>query len=55
MSDNQNVSFIACSNALERLRSRGIEPKIIAHTRTGGTAIDQIVKRLQQGWVYIKV
>lgn len=55
MEHYQNVTFIACNNAIERLRSQGIEPKLIAHTRTGVTAVDQIVKRLQQGWVYIKV
>ena len=55
MSKHDNISFIACSNAIEKLRLQGIEPRMIAHTRTGGTAIEQIVKRLQQGWVYIKV
>lgn len=55
MASNDNVSFIACSNALEKLRLRGIEPRLIADTHTGTTAIEQIVKRLQQGWVYVKV
>jgi uncharacterized protein len=50
-----NVSFIACSNAMEKLRLKGIEPDLIADTKTGVTAIDQIVKRLQEGWVYLKV
>ena len=50
-----NVSFIACSNALEKLRVQGIEPKLIAQTKTGVTAVEQIVKRLQEGWVYVKV
>lgn len=51
----QNVTFIACNNAIDRLRLQGIEPRFITHTRTGVTAVDQIVKRLQQGWVYLKV
>jgi len=50
-----NVSFIACSNALERLRLQGIEPHLIKRTKTGVTAVEQIIKRLQQGWVYMKV
>ncbi len=50
-----NVSFIACTNAIERLRLKGIEPDLIAETKTGVTAIEQIVKRLQDGWVYLKV
>ncbi|MCW8955961.1 MAG: hypothetical protein OQL09_03695 [Gammaproteobacteria bacterium] len=55
MKNYQNVTFIACNNAIDRLRLQGIEPRLITHTRTGVTAVDQIVKRLQQGWVYLKV
>lgn len=55
MARYQNVTFIACNNAIDRLRLQGIEPKLIAHTRAGVTAVDQIVKRLQEGWIYIKV
>lgn len=51
----ENVSFIACSNTIEKLQTQGIEPRIIAHTKTGRTAVDQIVRRLQQGWIYVKV
>jgi len=51
----QNVTFIACNNAVDRLRLQGIEPRLIPRTRTNVTAVDQIVKRLQQGWVYLKV
>ena len=52
---HSNVSFIACSNALDRLKQQGIEPRLISHVKTGSTAIDQIIKRLQQGWVYVRV
>lgn len=55
MTSNNNVSFIACSNGLQRLRDQGIEPRLIADTKTGVTAVEQIVKRLQEGWVYVKV
>ena len=50
-----NVSFIACTNAIDKMRLKGIEPDLISDTKTGVTAIEQIVKRLQDGWVYIKV
>ncbi len=55
MKHYDNVSFIACSNALERLRLQGIQPHLIQQTKTGVTAVEQIIKRLQQGWVYMKV
>ncbi len=55
MQNYSNVSFIACSNALDRLRLQGIKPHLITNTKTGVTAVEQIIKRLQQGWVYMKV
>ncbi len=51
----ENVSFIACSSALDRLKVQGIEPRLISQAKTGVTAVEQIVKRLQEGWVYVKV
>ena len=50
-----NVKFIACANAIERLRERGIEPKLIDAVRQGTTALDQVVKRMNEGWTYIKI
>lgn len=55
MAKYHNVSFFACSNTLDRLRAEGIKPMLIKHTKTGSTAVEQIVKRLQEGWVYVKV
>jgi intracellular sulfur oxidation DsrE/DsrF family protein len=50
-----NIKFVACSNAIERLREQGIEPKLINSVHQGATAIDQVVKRIHQGWSYIKI
>lgn len=50
-----NIKFIACSNAIERLRERGIEPDLINAVHQGTTAIDQVVKRVNEGWTYIKI
>jgi intracellular sulfur oxidation DsrE/DsrF family protein len=55
MKANSNVSFVACRNTMDRLRASGIEPELIESTKTDFIAVEQIVKRLQQGWVYIKV
>jgi len=55
MKNYSNVSFIACTNAIDKLRLKGVEPDLFAETRTDVTAIEQIVKRLQEGWVYLKV
>jgi len=50
-----NIRFIACSNAIERLRERGIEPNLISAVHQGSTALDQVVMRMNQGWSYIKI
>lgn len=50
-----NIKFIACTNAIERLREKGIEPDLINAVHQGPTALDQVVKRMNQGWTYIKI
>ncbi|HED32955.1 MAG TPA: hypothetical protein ENJ08_01875 [Gammaproteobacteria bacterium] len=51
-----DIKFIACANAIERLRERGIEPDLINAVHHGSaTAIDQVVKRVNEGWTYIKI
>ncbi|VAW66749.1 hypothetical protein MNBD_GAMMA10-986 [hydrothermal vent metagenome] len=51
-----NIKFIACANAIERLRERGLEPDLINAVHQGSaTAIDQVVKRVNEGWTYIKI
>ncbi|HHJ16490.1 MAG TPA: hypothetical protein ENJ80_07310 [Gammaproteobacteria bacterium] len=50
-----NLQFVACMNALRNLRKEGIEPVMINDVHTGTTAVDHIVKRLQEGWTYRKV
>jgi len=50
-----NIKFIACSNAIQRLKERGIEPNLINAAHTGATAIDQVVMRVNEGWTYVKI
>ena len=50
-----NVKFIACTNAIERLREQGIEPNLINAVHKGPTALDQVVKRMNEGWTYVKI
>ncbi len=53
--DYPSIKFIACSNAIDRLREQGLEPDLINSVHQGTTAIDQVVKRVHQGWSYIKI
>lgn len=51
----ENVVFLACRRAIERLRERGVDVRLLPEARTAPSALEQIVTRLQEGWVYIKV
>lgn len=50
-----NLRLIACSNAIARLQERGEKAILIPEAHTGTTAIDHIIRRLQQGWTYKKI
>jgi intracellular sulfur oxidation DsrE/DsrF family protein len=50
-----NIRFIACSNAIERLQEKGVKANLIATVHKGTTALDQVVKRMNQGWTYMKI
>lgn len=50
-----NIRFIACSNAIERLQEKGVKANLIATVHQGTTALDQVVKRMNQGWTYMKI
>jgi len=55
MKSHDNLHFIACANAIKRMEERGVKVKLIDHTEKASSAVEHIVKRLQQGWHYIKV
>jgi intracellular sulfur oxidation DsrE/DsrF family protein len=50
-----NVSFLACSRAIEKLRMRGIDVHLLPEARVIPGALEEIVDRLQEGWLYIRV
>lgn len=49
-----NVTFLACANALRKLREQGVEVELLPGTRSDHTALDQIIERLEGGWRYVK-
>lgn len=50
-----NVSFVACNNALDRLKAQGVSAEVIDEVNTSTSAVERIVQRLREGWVYVKV
>lgn len=54
MKEYKNITFMACSQTIEHLRERGIKVKLLPHTKVVPSALQEIVHRLKEGWVYIK-
>lgn len=55
LTEYDNISFLACANALRKLRNRGIKVELLPGIRSDETAIDAIIERIEGGWRYIKV
>ncbi len=55
LKEHDNLTFIACANALLKLQERGIKVELLPNVQSHHTAIDTIVDRLESGWHYLKV
>ena len=49
-----NLTYIACNQTADRLREKGTAVKLLPGVHVAPTALDEIVKRMQEGWVYIR-
>jgi len=51
-----NLTFVACQNAMDRLRRDTHQnPDLLPEALITPNALEEILMRLQQGWVYISV
>ncbi|MFW2438198.1 MAG: hypothetical protein ACN4GR_02375 [Arenicellales bacterium] len=50
-----NLSILACNRAIKRLQDLGVKVQLVPEAGIAPSALDQIVNRLKEGWVYIKV
>lgn len=50
-----NLTVMACANALAQLRSEGVDTRLLPNVSTTKSALERVVERLQEGWLYIKV
>lgn len=55
LSRHDNFRLVACDNAVRRLREAGVTPVFFEGTRTDESAVEHAVRRLREGWSYIKV
>ncbi|MGA7800908.1 MAG: hypothetical protein WCC36_08860, partial [Gammaproteobacteria bacterium] len=51
-----NLAFMACQTAINKLkREKGVDVKLLPQALLTPSALEEILNRLQDGWVYIKV
>lgn len=53
--EHRNVSFLACSRTIEKLILNGVSVHLLPEAKVIPGALEEIVDRLQEGWVYIRV
>jgi len=49
------LTLMACQRALHRLKEQGVDIDLIPEAAFATAALDQIIQRLREGWVYVKV
>lgn len=49
------MSLIACNQTITRLRDGGTAVSLLPGVEIAPSALDQVVKRLQAGWAYVRV
>lgn len=50
-----NLSFVACGQTVARLKRDGVRVELLPDAHTATSAINEIMTRMGQGWVYVKV
>ena len=50
-----NLTIMACANALAQLKREGVDTRLLPNVSTTKSALERVVERLQEGWLYIKV
>jgi intracellular sulfur oxidation DsrE/DsrF family protein len=50
-----NFKLVACNEAMNRLRERGVEVTLLPNVNVVPSAIEEIATRLNQGWRYLQV
>lgn len=50
-----NLSIMACARTLQAIRDQGGDVELLPHVSTTESALERVVDRLQDGWLYIRV
>jgi len=52
---HDNLRLVACNEAMDRLRERGVDFNVMPNVDVVPSAVDEIAYRLNQGWRYLQV
>jgi len=55
LQQHQNLELVACLRTLERIEREGKPFDLIPAVNSHEPAVDEVVKRLKDGWTYIKI
>lgn len=55
MLHHHNLRFVACANAIKQLEQGGVKTVLVKNTKIAPSAVEHIIERIHEGWVYIKV
>ena len=53
--NHSNLAFVACGQTVARLKREGVDVELIPEAEMATSAISEILNRMGQGWVYVKV
>jgi intracellular sulfur oxidation DsrE/DsrF family protein len=48
------LTLVACNQTMNNLRERGVTVKLLPGVEVAPSALDEVVKRLQLGWTYVR-
>ena len=51
----QDVLFFACTKAIEKLEAQGIQVQLVPEANSHYSALDRVVLRMNEGWIYEKI
>lgn len=50
-----NLNFLVCGQTISKLKANGENVQLLPHTGIAASAAEQINKRIQQGWGYVRI
>jgi intracellular sulfur oxidation DsrE/DsrF family protein len=49
-----NLTLVACRQTIERLHEKGVTVRLLPDAEVATSALDEVVKRIHEGWTYVR-